>query len=138
MRGAAHATAPRPIPDRSLDPVAGDRCPRRLAPATIQEYQPQVVAFARWMETMLEVPFAPESITAYRMEQYLATLEAQLRSKARKSATVNKAVAACPHSAPGWWQKAPVPTRPPSASAPWASRLGRPSAVPNRRHQAPR
>jgi site-specific recombinase XerD len=68
--------------------------PRRLAPATIQEYQRQVVAFARWMETMLDVSFLPESITAYRMEQYVATLEAQVRNKARKSATLNKAVAA--------------------------------------------
>src|SRR6266487_1567832 len=55
MRGAAHGTAPRPIPNRLLDPVGGDRCPRRLAPAT---------------------------------------LESQVRSKARKPTTVNKAAAA--------------------------------------------
>jgi site-specific recombinase XerD len=79
--------------DRWTQWLATD-APRRLAPATIQEYQWQLVAFARWMETMLDVSFAPESITAYRMEQYVATLEAQVRSKARKSATLNKAVAA--------------------------------------------
>jgi len=68
--------------------------PRWLAPATIQEYQRQVVAFARWMETILDVSFAPESITFYRMEQYVATLKSQVGGKARKPATVNNAVAA--------------------------------------------
>ena len=68
--------------------------PRRLAPTTIQEYQRQVVAFARWMETTLDVSFLPESITSYRVEQYVVTLEVQVRDKARKPATVNKAVAA--------------------------------------------
>ena len=43
---------------------------------------------------MLDVSFSPESITSYRMEQYVATLGSQVRGKARKSATVNKAVAA--------------------------------------------
>jgi len=68
--------------------------PRRLAPATVQEYQRQVVAFARWMETTLAVSFAPESVTSYRMDQYVATLEAQVTRKVRKPATHNKAVAA--------------------------------------------
>ena len=60
----------------------------------MQEYQGQLVAFARWMETMLDASFSPESITAYRMEQYVATLESQVRGTVRKPATVNKAVAA--------------------------------------------
>ncbi len=68
--------------------------PRRLAVATIQDYQRQVRAFARWMETTLEVAFTAESITPYRLEQYVASLEGQVFRKCRKPATVNKAVAA--------------------------------------------
>lgn len=68
--------------------------PRRLAPTTIVEYKRQVVAFAWWMETTLGVACVPEAITAYRVEQYVATLERQVTQKTRKPATVNKAVAA--------------------------------------------
>src|SRR6266545_2085475 len=107
--------------DRWTQWLATD-APRRLAPAIIQEYQWQLVAFARWMETMLNVSFAPESITAYRMEQYVTTLEAQVRSKAANPQRSTKRSPPCPRSAPGWSKKAPVPTRPPGASAPWASR----------------
>jgi site-specific recombinase XerC len=62
-------------------------------PATIGEYKRQVVAFAWWMETTLAVSFASESITSYRVEQYVATLEVQITRKVRKPATLNKAVA---------------------------------------------
>ena len=68
--------------------------PRRLAPATIEEYTRQVVAFAQWMETTLDVSFAPESTTSYRIDQYVATLELQVSRKLRKPATFNKAIAA--------------------------------------------
>jgi hypothetical protein len=34
-----------------------------------------VVAFARWMETTLDVPFSPEFITSYPVEQYMVTIE---------------------------------------------------------------
>lgn len=63
--------------------------PRRLAPATVVGYKRQVVAFAGWA-----VSFAPESITSYRIEQNVATLELQVTRKIRKPATFNKAVAA--------------------------------------------
>jgi site-specific recombinase XerD len=79
--------------DQWTDWLATD-APRRLAPTTIEEYKRQVVAFARWMETTLDVPFTPECITPYRMDQYAATLEVQVQRKARKPATLNKAVAA--------------------------------------------
>jgi site-specific recombinase XerD len=82
-----------PFLDQWTDWLATD-APRRLAPATIGEYKRQLVAFARWMETTLAVAFAPESITSYRVEQYVATLEVQITRKVRKSATLNKAVAA--------------------------------------------
>src|SRR5690242_20502610 len=79
--------------DQWTDWLATD-APRRLAPATIAEYKRQVVAFAHWMDAMLGVSFQPEYITAYRIEQYVATLELQVHRKTRKPATVNKAVAA--------------------------------------------
>src|SRR5687767_5847793 len=82
----------RSLIDRWTQWLATD-APRRLAPATMQEYQRQLAAFARWMEMTLDVPFSPESITSYRMEQYVATLEAQIQRKVRKPATLNKAVA---------------------------------------------
>lgn len=82
-----------PFLDLWTDWLAAD-APRRLAQATIGEYKRQVVAFARWMETTLAVSFAPESITSYRVEQYVATLEVQITRKVRKPATLNKAVAA--------------------------------------------
>ena len=82
-----------PFLDQWTDWLATD-APRRLAPATIGEYKRQLVAFARWMETTLAVSFAPESITSYRVEQYVATLEVQITRKVRKPATLNKAVAA--------------------------------------------
>jgi len=75
--------------------------PRRLASTTRQEYQRQVVAFAQWMETTLDVSFSAESPTSYRMEQYVATLESLVLRKMRKPATVNKAVAAL--SSLGTW-----------------------------------
>jgi site-specific recombinase XerD len=79
--------------DQWTDWLATD-APRWLAPTTIEEYKRQVVAFARWMETTLDVPFSPECITSYRMDQYAATLEAHVQRKIRKPATLNKAVAA--------------------------------------------
>jgi integrase/recombinase XerC len=79
--------------DQWTDWLATD-APRRLAPATIAEYKRQVVAFAQWMDAMLGVSFHPEYITAYRIEQFVATLELQVHRKTRKPATVNKAVAA--------------------------------------------
>jgi site-specific recombinase XerC len=94
-----------------------------LAPLTIQEYQRQLVAFARWMETMLDVPVLPEASTSYRVEQYVATLELQVRGKARKPATLNKAVAAL--SALGAWL---VET---GACVPWQSSRGHPKRSPS-------
>jgi hypothetical protein len=41
----------------------------------LEEYKRQVVAFARWMETTLDVPFSPEFITSYPAEQYMVTIE---------------------------------------------------------------
>ena len=79
--------------DHWTDWLATD-APRRLASTTIVEYKRQVVAFAQWMDATLGVSFAPETITSYRIEQYVATLELLVTRKARKPATVNKAVAA--------------------------------------------
>src|SRR5437867_3367207 len=70
-------SADQPFLDQWTDWLATD-APRRLAPATIGEYKRQVVAFARWMETTLAVSFTPESITLYRGEQYVATLEVRI------------------------------------------------------------
>ena len=88
-----NSSSDRTFLDHWTDWLATD-APRRLAPTTVVEYKRQLVAFARWMETTLTVSFAPESITSYRIEQYVATLELQVRGRTRKPATVNKAVAA--------------------------------------------
>ena len=67
--------------------------PRRLLPATIQEYRRHLLAFADWVETTLGIPCVPDQITANRMERYLAEIEVLVRSKQRRHATYNKAVA---------------------------------------------
>lgn len=67
--------------------------PRRLIPATIQEYRRHLLAFADWFETTLGIAFVPDQVTANRMERYLAELEVLVRSKQRRHATYNKGVA---------------------------------------------
>ena len=58
--------------------------PRRLIPATIQEYRRHLLGFADWVETTLGITFVPDQITANRMERYLAELEVLVRSKQRR------------------------------------------------------
>lgn len=64
---------------------------RRLTAETMRAYQRQVEAFAQWLETSLELPCTPETVTPYRMEAYLAYLQHDLK---RSPATQMKAVAA--------------------------------------------
>ena len=68
--------------------------PRRLAPATIRDYQRQLERFVDWLATTLGHNATPEQTTSYRMERYLSELEGQVRQHQRKPASYNKAVAA--------------------------------------------
>jgi integrase/recombinase XerC len=64
--------------------------PRRLTRSTISIYSSKACQFVDWLATMFEIEVTPSSITAYRMEQYLAWLEQQQRAPS----TQNVAVAA--------------------------------------------
>lgn len=64
---------------------------RRLTVETMREYQRQVEAFARWLDTALGIPCTPQTVTSYRMEAYLAYLQHDLK---RAPATQMKAIAA--------------------------------------------
>jgi integrase/recombinase XerD len=68
--------------------------PRRLARATIHDYQRQVERFVTWLATTLGHSATPEQMTSYRMERFLSELEGQVRRHQRKPASYNKAVAA--------------------------------------------
>lgn len=82
---------------------------RPLAPATIREYERQLVAFAHWLTANLGVPLTPAAISPHRMTSYLQHLQLTLR---RASATQMKAVAAL--KAFGTWlvETDQVPTNP--------------------------
>lgn len=67
--------------------------PRRLTEATIREYRRDLEIFVQWLESTLGVRGTVEQVTSYRMERYLAEIEALVRHNQRKPATYNKAVA---------------------------------------------
>ena len=81
-----------PLVDQWTAWLATD-APRRLTPATVRVYRRHLTAFAHWLETTLGIPFCPDQIIAYRMERYLAELEAQVQRRQRAHATYNKIVA---------------------------------------------
>jgi site-specific recombinase XerD len=85
-------TSDQTLLDRWTDWLTTD-APRRLVPATITEYRRQVCLFGGWLET-LAVVLAADSITAYRVNQYLRHLESQVQRHERQPATYNKAIAA--------------------------------------------
>ena len=68
--------------------------PRRLSPATISEYRRQVRFVAEWLDATLDLGLTADSLTSYRINQYLARLESQVQRHERQPATYNKAVAA--------------------------------------------
>ena len=90
--GHAPMTQALPLVDQWTAWLATD-APRRLTPATVREYRRHLTAFADWQQTTLGIPFCPDQITTYRMEHYLAELEAQVQRRERAHATYNKVVA---------------------------------------------
>ena len=71
---------------------------RQMTPATIRDYQRQVRAFATWLTQSLGQPLTADTVTSYRLAQYLAYLQT-VRSLA--PATQAKVVVAL--SAFGQW-----------------------------------
>lgn len=65
--------------------------PRRLTPSTIKSYHRQILSFARWLESELQMECTLETLTPLRMEAYLEDLQ---QTYDRKPATINLAVVA--------------------------------------------
>ena len=82
-------TQSKPLVDQCTAWLVTD-APRRLAPATVLEYRRHLTAFEAWLETTLGILFCPDQITAYRMERYLAELEAQVRRLGHSSLTTTR------------------------------------------------